>query len=71
MPVKRYEPEQIAMLLRQIEAEIANGNGGSCVRLGQEPNWSGPEGGGRVYYRSRSGSNTEILVLCVLHRFVI
>jgi putative transposase len=25
MPMKRYKPEQIVNLLRQIEAEIANG----------------------------------------------
>jgi putative transposase len=25
MPMKRYKPEQIVMLLRQIEVEIANG----------------------------------------------
>jgi Transposase len=26
MPIKRYKPEQIVTLLRQIEVEIANGN---------------------------------------------
>ena len=26
MPIKRYKPEQIVSVLRQIEVEIANGN---------------------------------------------
>jgi hypothetical protein len=35
MPVKKYKPEQIVMLLRQIEVEVANGKGLS-LRLVQQ-----------------------------------
>jgi hypothetical protein len=40
MPLKKYKPEQIVTLLRQIEVEIANGNTPQACRDAQITTWT-------------------------------